>query len=125
MSTLFSVALLILLLIPLGIVIRRSTELFVLRVGPPTKPDGRSTASSTSRTRFIRGRIPPSLLRDLREVLDASEAQGTLRVVIERGLPVLSVRGHFSDDTQQRVRNVVGLFPVAKLKAGVRPSSRK
>ncbi len=91
--------------------IRRSTELFVLRVNPDGVPP----------VKFVRGRIPGALLQDLRGILVASGARGTLRVLLERGAAVVDARGSFSPDTMQRVRNLVGLHPLAKLRNGLRP----
>lgn len=91
--------------------LRRALELFVLRVD----------ATATERVRLVRGRIPPQLLGDLREVLGKSDARGTLRVRAVRGTAEIEPRGRFSPDTLQRVRNLVGLYSVAKLKSGVRP----
>ena len=117
MSTLLGVLVLIALLVPLSISIRRSTELFVVRIGPSTE-----VGQAPSHVHFIRGRIPRALLRELRDVLEPSEARGTLRVIVERGQAVLAPRGNFDEATLQRVRNLVAMYPVAKLKAGVPPS---
>lgn len=89
--------------------LRRAPELFVLRV--------RGDASVP--VRFIRGRIPPQLLQDLREILTPSDARGTLRVLTQRGVVVVEARGAFSAAVQQRVRNTVGLYSLARLRNGV------
>jgi hypothetical protein len=91
--------------------LRRATELFVLHVDP----------DAHSRVTFVRGRIPPALWNDLLTVLATSNAKGRLRVVVSRGSAVVETRGAFSSETVQRVRNVVGLYPLAKLRNGVTP----
>jgi hypothetical protein len=91
--------------------LRRALELFVVRVD----------ATATERVRLVRGRVPPQLLTDLRQVLGKSDAQGTLRVKGVRGIAEVEARGRFSPETLQRVRNLVGLYSVAKLRNGVGP----
>lgn len=95
----------------LTISIRRSTELFVLRVNPADVPP----------VKFVRGRIPGALLQDLRTILTAGGARGTLRVLVARGTAVVEARGSFSPDTMQRARNLVGLYPLPKLRNGLAP----
>lgn len=89
----------------------RASELFVLRV----------RREAPDRVQFVRGRIPPQLLQDLREILSRSEAQGTLRALSQRGAVVVEARGKFSPSIEQRVRNTVGLYSLAKLRNGVPP----
>lgn len=91
--------------------LRRALELFVLRVDTTT----------TQPVRLVRGRIPPQLLSDLRDVLTKADAQGTLRVRAVRGVAEVEARGRFSAATLQRVRNLVGLYSTAKLRSGVGP----
>lgn len=86
--------------------LRRASELFVLHVDSEAEP----------RVTFVRGRIPPALWDDLLTVLAASNAKGRVRVVVSRGSAVVETRGSFSAETVQRVRNVVGLYPLAKLR---------
>lgn len=68
--------------------------------------------------KLIRGRIPRPLLRDLTEVIAASPSRGTLRVLTSRGQPEVEARGTFPRDALQRIRNLVGLYSVAKIRAG-------
>lgn len=91
--------------------LRRALELFVVRVD----------AAAPERVRLVRGRIPPQLLADLREVLGKSDAQGTLHVRAVRGVAEVEARGRFSPATMQRVRNMVGLYSTAKLRNGLGP----
>ncbi len=94
--------------LPLARAISRGTELFVLRV-------------ERGRCRFVRGRIPPSLLRELEDVLRMNQSSGQLKAVQERGAAVWVAKGDFSDGTLQQLRNVLGTYPLAKIKAGAEP----
>lgn len=67
----------------------------------------------------VRGRVPPGVLADLREVLAGSDAAGTVRALdVGRGTAVVELRGRFDERVAQRIRNVVGNVPVARLRAG-------
>lgn len=101
------VLIVLVLLVPLGIAISRSTELFVLR-------------AEGGRVRLVRGRLPNSLLADLREVLERSQETGTLRVTVSRGAAQVNVKGGFSEATVQRLRNVVGTVPLQRIRTGAR-----
>lgn len=94
--------------------LHRAPELFVLRVH----------AGEAERVAFVRGRIPPQLLRDLRDVLASADSHGTLRVLTRRGVVIVQARGAFAPEVQQRVRNVIGLYSLAKLRNGVVPRRR-
>jgi uncharacterized protein DUF3634 len=98
-------------LLPLVIGIRRSTELFVLRVR-----DGVPHLS--------RGRIPQGLLDEIGDVVGSPPLQeAELRVVRRSGKPELSSRGHVSPDQMQRLRNVIGQYSVQRIAAGGRRRS--
>src|SRR5258706_11997553 len=64
---------------------------------------------------LVRGRIPQGLLNDLKRVLAHTE-RGTLRAHKHQGGARLSCSGEIDDGTQQQLRNVFGLYPVAKLR---------
>jgi hypothetical protein len=97
------------LLLPLVVSIRRSTELFKLRV-------------SNGRLRFVRGRIPPGLLSDLEDVVRASPIEGAeLRAIREGGRAEVVARGAWTPEQLQRVRNSVGLYSLQRIAAGQRP----
>jgi hypothetical protein len=91
--------------VPLSIAIRRSTELFVLDV-------------DAGRTTLRRGRLPQALFRDIVEVFQSTQAQGRLRVIVEQQVPTLDMRGRADEYTLQRLRNLVGAYPLAKIRAG-------
>lgn len=105
MSGWLMIVLLLLLLLPLAVAVRRSTELFVLR-------------ASGGRTRPLRGRLPARLLEELSDVIQRNGSSGELRVSFERGEPVAQMKGDFSSAARQQVRNVLGQYPLAKIRAG-------
>jgi len=71
-----------------------------------------------------RGRAPGELLHDLSDVAKRASLTGRIEVRIERDHGVLHVRGEIDEGSQQRLRNVIGRFPLAKLRAG-RPVQRR
>lgn len=89
------------LVVPFVSMMLRANELFLIHV-----QQGKVTVE--------RGRVPPSLLRDLRDVL-RDTPQATIVARIENGLPMVRGEG-LSENTLQRVRNVVGRFSKAQLK---------
>lgn len=99
------IGVLLAVLIPFGIAIRRSTELFVLR-------------AKQGRARAVRGRIPPRLFDELEDVFQRNGSSGELRVLSERGSPVANMKGEFSAAARQQVRNVLGQYPLARIRAG-------
>lgn len=97
------------LLVPLVISIRRSTELFKIRV-------------SGGKIRFVRGRMPPSLLSDLEDALRASPIErGEIRAIRRDGRAEIVARGISSPEALQRVRNVVSTYSLQRIVAGRRP----
>jgi hypothetical protein len=98
-----------------AVAVHRANELFVLKVTPGDEQP----------VTFVRGRIPPRLLQDLRELLVASGAHGRVRALVVRGAATLEARGTFSPETLQRARNLVGLYPLAKLRSGVGPGANE
>lgn len=98
------------LLLPLVISIRRSTELFKLRV-------------SAGKVRFVRGRMPPTLLSDLEDALRASPIErAEIQAIRRGGRAEIVARGDMSPEALQRVRNVVGTYSLQRIAAGRRPS---
>ena len=90
--------------------LRRATELFKLSIAPGS-------------VRLTRGRIPPSLLREIRDVFAGSKASGTVSVVHDRGEARVVTHG-IPDGSSQQVRNVVGRYPLARLRAAGKPGRR-
>jgi len=84
----------------------RANELFVVRF-------------RGGRARLVRGRIPSRLLADLTDVVRASAIDDAeIRAVSESKRPAIRTRGAFSAADAQRLRNVVGLWTVAQIRAG-------
>lgn len=102
----------LLLTIPLAIAIRRSNELFVLDV-----VDGK--------VHLVRGRLPQRLLDDLVDVLERAKRESArIRVVVEdQRARVIVSGGSLSETRLQQVRNVVGTYKLAQIKAGGRRAS--
>jgi len=68
-----------------------------------------------------RGAIAPRVLADLADVIGRPRvASATLRIVRNAGRARLEVHGAISEEQKQRLRNVVGALPLAKLANGRR-----
>ena len=66
----------------------------------------------------VRGRIPPPLLDEIREIARIKRTlRGTIRAVKDGGLARIACSGGIDPDTEQRLRNVLGRFPIAKLRS--------
>jgi len=69
------------------------------------------------RVLVVRGRVPPRLLADIRSVVAAAGvARGTIRALKHEGGARLVCSSEFDADTAQRLRNVFGLVPIARLR---------
>lgn len=110
MALLFGLGLLLLAAIPFVIALRRSNELFVARV-------------RKGELEVVRGRLPQGLFDDLEDVFARTQADASLRVVVENRRPRAEIRG-VDEGTAQRVRNVIGRFPLAEIRAGRRAPNR-
>jgi len=84
----------------------RSAEIFCVSVR-----DGRALV--------LRGRVPPALLRAIREIVGAQPhvTRATIRAVRGEGGARLTAGGAIDDGRIQRLRNAFGLFPTSKLRA--------
>jgi hypothetical protein len=71
------------------------------------------------RTLVIRGRVPPALMRAIREIVGSQPAvaHATLRAVRGEHGARLTARGAIDEGRVQRLRNAFGLYPVSKLRA--------
>jgi hypothetical protein len=68
-----------------------------------------------------RGSIAPRVLADIEDVVARpAVASATLRVVRNAGRARLEIKGNVSENQKQRLRNVVGALPLAKLANGRR-----
>lgn len=109
MNTVIGLVILALLAAPLIVAIKRSNELFVIDVeaGVP---------------RAVRGRLPQRLLDDLADVVRRPRlASARFKVIAEdRRARLVVVRGEIPPTQLQQLRNVVGTFPLAAIRAGGR-----
>lgn len=105
METLIALVVLVLIILPLGVAISRSTELFVLRV-------------DRGRVLVIRGRLPGTLLRDLQDIFEHSQETGRVCVTVERRIAEIRVYGEISTTTHQQLRNVIGNVPIQRIRSG-------
>lgn len=96
---------LVLLLLPLVVALRKSNELFCLDW---------HEGSLTVR----RGRVPPQLLGDFSDVLRGTRARrAVVRAVSLHRVPRLEVKGELTPGEVQQLRNVLGTYPAHKLRA--------
>ncbi len=66
------------------------------------------------KVRVVRGRLPPALLADLRDVAARHRLRrGTIVVRKEGGRPAVVLRDIDGDAARQQLRNVVGRFSLA------------
>ena len=113
MNLFVGLAILAVLAIPLAVAIWRSNELFCLEV-------------VGGRMRFVRGRIPQRLLDDLADVLRRPPvSHARLRAVSEDRRPRIVVSsGNVGEGQLQQLRNVLGTWELAKIRAGGKPRRR-
>ena len=110
MTFLWVVLAFVLVCVPFALALRRATELFVVRVR-----NGRAT--------FVRGRIPQALLDDISDVVkDPPVRVARLYAVRRRGRAVLVTKGELASSQRQRLRNVIGQYPLQRIAAGGRPN---
>src|SRR5262249_14280142 len=91
---------------PLRVAIIPADELFV-------------GGSVEGKTRLVRGRLPPRLLADINDVVQAV-AGARLHCLNEGGKPTLYAAGKISSAETQRLRNLVGTYSVAQIRSGAR-----
>ncbi len=65
------------------------------------------------RATVLRGKVPPSFLSDLRDLVRHIEA-GTIHAVKRDGEACLVVSSSIDERTAQRLRNAFALYPTAK-----------
>jgi hypothetical protein len=67
---------------------------------------------------YVRGRAPKKLLADMGEVVRRRPVQAaSLRVTVLDGMASLASRGDLDDQERQRLRNILGMWPVAKIRS--------
>jgi hypothetical protein len=110
MALLVGLLILALLSIPLLISIRRSNELFAVTV-------------AEGRAQLTRGRAPQRLLDDIDDVVrQPAVSSASIRVIQAHGHPQMQIHGRLAPGQLQRLRNVVGTYSLARIKAGGRPA---
>ena len=68
---------------------------------------------------LVRGRLPPSLLRELRDVAEREKLDDVrISAVSEGGAARLRVAGPVSEGVQQSLRNVLGRFTLSQIRTG-------
>ena len=68
-----------------------------------------------------RGAIAPRILADLEDVMERpAVSRATLRIVRDAGYARLEIEGSVTEGQRQRLRNVIGSLPLAKLSNGRR-----
>jgi Protein of unknown function (DUF3634) len=92
----------------LAVALARANELFYVRC------EGRDV-------RLLRGRLPQRLLDDIVDILGAAPIRrGAVRVVVEDRRARVLLEGDISPAQGQQLKNVVGMWPVAKIRAAPR-----
>ena len=99
--------LLLVLSIPLVLALLRANEIAFLRI-------------RAGNVALVRGRIPPPLLADLRDICKTPAASGSLRIVVEDRRARVYAEGELTSAQKQQVKNVLGAWPVARLRNGAR-----
>jgi hypothetical protein len=95
-----------LLLLAFGYALRRANELFAL-------------SAHAGKLQLLRGRLPPALLAEFADIAQRERLDETeIRVLSEAGSPQLLLRGAASPALEQALRNVLGRYPVAQIRAG-------
>jgi hypothetical protein len=109
-ALLIGLLILAVLSIPLLISIRRSNELFSVKV-------------SGGQVELRRGRAPQRLLDDIHDVVrQPPVGSASIRVVRDHNRPRAQIHGQLAPGQTQRLRNVVGAYSLARIKAGGRPA---
>jgi hypothetical protein len=93
---------------------RQQLTLFVLRI-------------DQGRIQYIKGRLPRRLLVDIADVADRDRVNDLVVICrIEDGRSVLSFQGTYNAGMVQVLRNLVGEYPLMRLKQAprVKPASR-
>ncbi|MFO0735980.1 MAG: DUF3634 family protein [Labilithrix sp.] len=73
-------------------------------------------AIEAGRMRVVRGGVAPPILADLRDIVrDPPVAEGHVRVVRASGRAEVELRGAIDERQAQRIRNVIGSVPLARL----------
>ena len=97
----------------LGIAIAALAALYVASLRATTIVD---LAIEKGKLRVVRGGVAPPILADLRDIAaSAAIDEGHIRVVRASGRAEVQLRGNIDARAAQRIRNVIGSVPLARL----------
>jgi len=68
----------------------------------------------------LEGQAPGDLVHDVEDVVARSKSSGRIEVQLDGDRAAVRVSGEIDEGTAQRLRNVVGRFPAARLRAARR-----
>lgn len=106
MSAWLWVAIPCLLLLASWYALRRANELFAIR-------------ARAGKIELLRGRLAPALFAEFADIARRERLDGTeIRVLSESGTPRLRLDGVVEPQAAQALRNVLGRYPVAQIRAG-------
>jgi len=89
-----------------GFALRRANELFAL-------------SARAGKLALVRGRLSPALFAEFADIAARERLDGVeIRVLSESGSPRLTWRGAPTPAAEQALRNVLGRYPVAQIRAG-------
>lgn len=92
--------------VPLWVAIQRGTELFVVQI-------------TGGRCHLLRGRLPPALWSELVDVIERGKvSQGKVVCFLSGGSPAVRYQGRNAEVVTQQLRNVVGRFPLIRIRTG-------
>lgn len=97
----------VLVFVVIGLAVRANRRLLVVRV-------------EAGRIASARGRAPGELLHDFSDVFRQTGASCRVALVVREGRVVVEASGEGADAVLQRLRNVVGRFPVQRLRTAPR-----
>lgn len=105
-------------LVFVGIVLAVLAGLYVASLRATTIVD---LAIERGALRVVRGGVAPPVLADLRDVVrDPPIGEGRIRVLRASGRAEVELRGAIDERQAQRIRNVIGSVPLARLVNAVR-----
>lgn len=112
MTEVLLLVLAVVVVVGLLVMVRNANRLFFLRV-----KDGVVVAA--------KGQIPPALLQQVQDVVESRPVTAAdLRVERSGGQPIWRVSGDVTEVERQRLRNVLGMWPIAKIRNAPRGGTR-
>ncbi len=99
------VSLLLLLLLPIAYGLARATELFVV-------------SATQGKLHLVRGRLPQALFEELSDVARRNALDGVEIRAVRADGQARVIADKVSEGTLQQLRNVVGRFPLQRIRSG-------